>query len=143
MRKTFKKIAAAVMAVTTLAVGAVGMTASAANHSFWFNLGDKGSHQWSYGNPKDDDEQKAYIHTTSGSVSSVAPLYFTLYTGTNNNGSPLASQKVSNSKTISSLTGEYSSYNIYYTKWVGQNTSVYIYANSGYSGSTANGFWYS
>ena len=32
MKKTFKKIAASVMAVATLAVGSVGMTASAANH---------------------------------------------------------------------------------------------------------------
>lgn len=31
MRKTFKKIAASVMAVATLAIGSVGMTASAAN----------------------------------------------------------------------------------------------------------------
>ena len=45
MRKTFKKITAAVMAAATLAVGSVGMTASAANHSFWFSLGDKGGHQ--------------------------------------------------------------------------------------------------
>lgn len=34
MKRTFKKVAAAVMAVTTLAVGSVGMTASAAYGSF-------------------------------------------------------------------------------------------------------------
>lgn len=133
MRKTFKKITAAVMAAATLAVGSVGMTASAANHSFWFSLGDKGGHQWSYGNPKDDNEQIAYIHTTSGSVSGAAPAYFTLYKGNNNSGSPLSSDKISGTKTISSITGTNSSYQIAYTTWRAANTS----------GTSANGYWYS
>lgn len=143
MKKTFKKIAASVMAVATLAVGSVGMTASAANHSFWFSLGDKGGYQWSYGNPKDDNEQIAYIHTTSGSVSGAAPAYFTLYKGNNNSGSPLSSDKISGTKTISSITGTNSSYQIAYTTWRAANTTSYIYAYAGYSGTSANGYWYS
>lgn len=143
MKKTIKKIVTSIMAIAALAVGSVGVTANAANHSFWFSLGDKGGHQWSYGNPKDDNEQIAYIHTTSGSVSGAAPAYFTLYKGNNNSGSPLSSDKISGTQTISSITGTYNSYHIAYTTWRAANTTSYIYAYAGYSGTSANGYWYS
>lgn len=134
MTKTFKKIAASVMAVATLAVGAAGMTASATDQSFWFNILDKGDYSWSSENPKDDAEQKAYIHTLGGSVSSTAPLYFTLYK---------VNDKVSNRTPITSITGYNNSYKINYTTWVGSGSPISIYATSGYRGSSANGFWYS
>ncbi|MCM1508157.1 MAG: hypothetical protein NC177_13665 [Ruminococcus flavefaciens] len=143
MKNMFKRSLAAVMAVASLAVGMVGVNAFAANHEFWFTLGDKGGHQWSYGNPKDDNEQVAYIHTISGSVSSIAPAYFTLYKSNNNDGTPLTADKISNTKTISSITGYNSSYQIPYTMWYAAGKSSYIYAYAGYSGTTANGYWYS
>ena len=143
MNKKFKKAIASLIAVSSLATCMIGVAANAANNNFYFSLGDRGAGQWSSGNPKDDDEQTAYIHTLNGSVSSYAPAYFTLYSYNSGGGTPSSTYQVSNTQLITGASGYNSSYQIPYTVWRGQGQYTYIYAHSGYSGSSANGYWYS
>ncbi len=143
MKKTMKRITASLFAVAAAATCMLGVSANAENHDYYFSLDDRGGHQWSYGNPKDDNEQQAYIHTLRGSVSGSAPAYFTLYKDNNNDGAPLTTDKISNTKTISSLTGYNSSYQIPYTTWSGAGQYSFIYAYAGYYGTTVSGYWYS
>lgn len=144
MNKSIKKITASIFAVAAMATGMLGISAHAARQNFWFSLNDKGGHEWSYGNPKDDNEQQAYIHTLSGSVNNgYAPALFTLYKSNNNSGTPLPADKISDSVKIDTITGYNNSYKIPYTVYRGTGQVSYIYASAGYYGTSVNGYWYS
>jgi hypothetical protein len=132
----FKKIAASIMVAVTLATSATGaISASAAKERFYFSLGDRGQSGWSEGNEKDDNEQTAYIHTETGSVTSTAYEYFTLYKTQN----ATTANKLSDSKKISSLGAAYT---IPYTTYRGTGSISYIHASSSYYGSSVSGYWY-
>lgn len=131
-----KKILAVVLATATIATSAMGITANAANETFSFDLDPYGDSDWSYGNEKDDNEQTAYIHPQTGYVNSTHCIYFTLYKATNT----ASSNKISNSKKISSLGGTYT---IPYTTYRGTGSISYIYANTSYYDANVVGYWYS
>ncbi len=124
-----------VLAALAIASMSLGITASAERLNFYFQLGDRGASSWSAGNAKDDNEQTAYIYTKSGTVSSSAYLYFTLYKAT----SSTTANRISNSVQITSNDARYL---VPYTTERGTGSISYIHANSGYYGATSGGYWY-
>lgn len=135
MSNKLKKIAASVVAAATLAVGTTGISASAKKLYYTFNLGRGGS-AWSSGNEKDDDDQNAYVYTTTGNVTSQAYQYFTLYK-TQNTASANA---ISKSKKIDGVGKRFV---INYTTKRGTGSISYIRATASYNASNVHGYWFS
>lgn len=133
--KKFKKMTTVFLVCAAIATSTLGITASAMKLSFYFNLSDKGGSSWSSGNEKDDNEQTAHIHTTSGTASSSAYIYFQLYKNTD----ATSANTLSNAVKITSNSGEYL---IPYTVYRGAGSISYIHANAGYYGASSSGYWY-
>ena len=78
--KLKKVIKSTIVSVAAMSVFAVPVLA--ANHSYSFDLyTDYDDNRYSYtaGNPKDDDEQAAYMHTYSGNIMNGDEFYMTVY----------------------------------------------------------------
>ena len=79
MKKTFKKIAASVMAVAILSTGVTGILANAASAYVYISIMDKNKGAWNEDvDMKNDNEQRAYYSITSGSVSD--PSHYLMFT---------------------------------------------------------------
>lgn len=124
MRKTFKKIAAAVMAAATLVVGTAGMSASAVQYAF--NLGRGGSDTVTAN--KANRLAYASVSVTGGNLSNSAYMYFCLK---NSSGSSISSSK--------KRTGNGSFTLDYTTTTPSTKTPVKLQGNAGYYGAEASG----
>lgn len=130
MKKTFKKIAASVMAAATLAVGAAGMTASATNDYFFaFNLGTGG--QNSTTGTKSNYLSYASVNITETKyMSDSAYMDFCLK---NASGTKISDTARKTTK---------GSFRMYYTTTTPAiNSKVTLQGNAGYYRAQASGDW--
>ena len=123
MKKTFKKIAASVMAVAILSTGVTGILANAASANISISILSKNSGSWNADvDWKDDNEQKAYFNITSGGVSDPSHyLNFTLYSS-----SILSSTRLTNDTMINHIGTTTSDYIVYR----GSGSYSYLYAKT-------------
>lgn len=139
MKKTFKKIAAAVMAAAMGTIALAGTTVSAStNGPEDVNISVSAySSSWnpkSNVDAKDDNDPYAYYNINNGTVSSSKYLYFRLYAEYGSTANPLTA-----SKKITSNSAQFTSA---YTTPRGIGSLSYLKANAGTYSATAYGKYY-
>lgn len=138
MTKSIKKLMATGMAVMAIASVAISVTAFAANKPFSFSVitSQNEGKGYSAGNPKDDNEQTAYVYTTSGNIVSTDQFYMAVYKYPSND----ASNKVTSWQRV---TENQARYPINYTTWRGQGSTNYLCGDTDKNLVSVEGYWFS
>ena len=80
MKKITKKLATVIAAISiSSSLGCATAFASQCYYEFRLTYSDKNGVDFTDPNPKDDDEQTAYVYTTSGNIISGDLLYMSVY----------------------------------------------------------------
>lgn len=137
MKKTFKKIAASVMAAATL-VSMATVTAFAANKDYSFSVttSQNSGAAFSAGNKKDDNEQTAYVYTTSGNIVNNDIFYMAVYSYPKYD----STYRATSWKRITSNNGRYL---IDYTTYRKQGSTNYLCGDTDKYTVSVEGNWYS
>ena len=133
--KNIKKIlAAAAAAMTVASFGTVNAFAAKKSYSFAVAPSQNSGVAFSAYNAKDDNEQTAYVYTTSGNIASNDLFYMCVCS--------IASldYKVTAWNRITSNSGRYL---IGYNTWRGQGTRNYLCADTDRYSVSVEGYWYS
>lgn len=111
-------------------------SASAQNKQYSFSVAVNG-YAFSAANPKDDNEQRAYIYTQSGTLSPSRFVYFSSYSQPINNSQYNYTGSLSCSSNNARILLDY-----FYTTVKGQNMYLKVESDTTHSNSVA-GYWYS
>lgn len=130
-KKLFTGILAAAMSLSVLSVPAF-----AANHAYSFSVTTSNDVAYTAGNPKDDSEQRAYVYTQSGNITSADRFYFSVY-----------SQPINNSKykqtSYTQIKSNSARYLINYYIQVYKGQYKYLQADTDEYNVSVRGYWYS
>lgn len=138
MTKSIKKLMATGMAVMAIASAAVSVTVFAKDkpYSFSVTTSQNDGMGFSAGNPKDDDEQTAYVYTTSGNIIEDDLFYMAVFKSPINDDS----NRVTYWNRITSNNGKYL---IDYKTWRGKNSTNYLCGDTDKYSVSVEGHWFS
>ncbi len=140
MTKSIKKVMASIIAVMAIGAATVSATAFAANKNYSFSVttSQNDGKAFSAANPKDDDEQTAYVYTTSGNIISSDLFYMAVYSYPSNDNS----YKVAPWTRVQSNSGRYLI--DYYTRcYRDAGSNNYLCGDTDKYQVSVEGYWYS
>ncbi len=130
-KKLFTGILVAAMSLSVLSAPAF-----AAKQYYSFSVTTSNDVAYTAGNPKDDDEQRAYVYTQSGNIASSDRFYFSVYSQPINN----STYKQTSYTQITSNSGRYL---LNYYTHVSKGQYKYLQADTDRYKVSVSGYWYS
>ncbi len=137
MKKITKKcLTIFTTALMVSSIGCITVFAAKKNYSFSVRTDENSGVAFSASNPKDDDEQTAYIHTTSGNIINSDIFYMAVYSWPQYDNS----NRVSYWKQITSNNGSFTT-NYYTNRPAGSPN--YLCGDTDKYSVSVEGYWYS
>lgn len=136
MKKSFKRVVAATLAVAAMAISSMSICAFAESPSnyYSFSFGGHGGIDFSLPVTKNNDKTYAQVVAENGYLSSTA--YITVCVSSTNSGTGTS---VSQSRQLTYLSP--SEHSLSYTVSRGQGSINYLAGYGSYSGASVNGHW--
>lgn len=132
---TRKKLFVGVL-TTAMSLSVLSVPAFASNHAYSFSVTPSNDIAYTAGNPKDDDEQRAYVYTQSGNIVSTDVFWFSVfYTPVNK----FEYRETEYTRVTSNSAG----YLLDYTTRVYKGQYKYLQADTDKYTASVRGYWYS
>lgn len=135
MNKSIKRLMITGISVMTIAsMIPTNVFAAKRKYSFSVKTSQNSGMAYSAANPKDDNEQTAYVYTTSGNIVDNDIFYMAVYK------TPSSGNKVTKWKRVMSNSGKYL---ISYTSYRGKGSNNYLCGDTDKYSVSVEGYWYS